>query len=363
MRAAQRRGTRQWRGAATTLVAAIALALSVTACTTANSSATPPGAPTDQASVSASGLPSWRDGAAKQAIVTFVSDVTREGTANYVAPAERIAVFDNDGTLWSEQPLYFQLIFMVDQVKAKAPAHPEWKRNPAFRALMAGDMATLGAQKKPLLQLLAAANSGMSVEDYDEQIDDWLASAQHPTLHRSYTSLVYQPQLELLAYLRANGFKTYIVSGGTTQFMRAWVERVYGIPPEQVIGTNEGVKYVSQNGQGQLVRQPTVDFVDDGPGKPVGIYRRIGRKPILAFGNSDGDLQMLEYTTSGNGPHLALLVHHDDAAREFAYDRKSKIGKLDRAWDAALARGWTVVSMQHDWAVIFPTLPPSNAMH
>ncbi|MCI3208101.1 MULTISPECIES: HAD family hydrolase [Pandoraea] len=335
-----------------------ALVISLTACTTASGpsapnplSATPP---TTSATKVVDALPSWRDTAAKQTIVRFVSEVTREGSPNYVAPVERIAVFDNDGTLWSEQPLYFQLIFMIDQVKAQAASHPEWKRNPAFRALMAGDTAALSAQKKPLLQLLAQANSGMSVEDYDKRIDAWLASARHPTLHRPYPSLVFQPQLELLAYLRENGFKTYIVSGGTTQFMRAWVERIYGVPPEQVVGTDEGVKYDSREAQGQLVRLPKIDFVDDGPGKPVGIYRRIGRKPILAFGNSDGDLQMLEYTTTGNGPHLALLVHHDDAVREFAYDRKSKIGTLDRAWDAAVARGWTIVSMRDDWATVFP---------
>ncbi|WP_157123168.1 HAD family hydrolase [Pandoraea vervacti] len=339
--------------------AAVVLAVSLAACgtppTSASSSATAPQHAQSVATTNA--LPSWRDGAAKQAIVRFVTDVTREGSPQFVPVAERIAVFDNDGTLWSEQPLYFQFVFMIDQVKAQAASHPEWKRNPAFRALMAGDTAALSAQKKPLLQLLAAANSGMDVEAYDKRIDAWLASAKHPTLHRPYTSLVFQPQLELLAYLRANGFKTYIVSGGTTQFMRAWVERVYGVPPEQVIGTDEGVKYESRDGQGRLIRQPKVDFVDDGPGKPVGIFRRIGRKPILAFGNSDGDLQMLEYTTTGKGPHLALLVHHDDAAREFAYDRQSKVGKLDRAWDTAVARGWTVVSMKDDWATVFPAAP------
>lgn len=345
----------RWRSTATCGLAAAVVALSFGACTTP---AAPPEASvapqTNPSAAVANALPSWRDGAARQSILRFVADVTREGATTYVPPAERVAVFDNDGTLWSEQPLPFQLIFMVDQVKANAAAHPEWKSNPAFAPLMAHDLAALSTQKQPLLQLLAAANSGMSVEDYDKRIDAWLASAQHPTLHRPYTSLVYQPQLELLTYLRANGFKTYIVSGGTTQFMRAWVERVYGVPPEQVIGTTEGLKYVANDGQGQLIRQPTLDFVDNGPGKPVGIYRRIGRKPILAVGNSDGDLQMLEYSTTGNGPHLAVLIHHDDAAREFAYDRQSKLAKLDRAWDVAVARGWTVVSMKDDWVTVFP---------
>jgi hypothetical protein len=243
---------------------------------------------------------------------------------------------------------------MLDQVKAAAPKHPEWKNNPAFKALVAKDYAALASQQKQLLQLLAVANSGMTVDDYDKTIRDWLASARHPKFNRPYTELVYQPQLELLAYLRANGFKTFIVSGGTIEFMRPWAEKAYGIPPEQVIGSSQLVQYQMHDGQAALVRLPKLDFVDDGPGKPVGIYRNIGRKPILAFGNSDGDLQMLQYTASGSGPHLALLVHHDDAVREFAYDRTSKIGKLDKAWDEAIADGWTVVSMKDDWQTIYP---------
>ncbi len=313
----------------------------------------------DQASgtapVAASGaLPSWRDGPAKQSITRFVADVTREGSPDFVPAADRIAVFDNDGTLWSEQPLYFQFVFLLDQVKAAAPSHPEWKNNPAFKALADKDYGTLASHQKELLQLVAIANSGMSVDDYDKTIREWLATARHPKFDRPYTELVYQPQLELLRYLRANGFKTFIVSGGTIEFMRPWAEKVYGIPPEQVIGSSQVVKYELVNGEPTLTRMPKLDFVDDGPGKPVGIYRNIGRKPILAFGNSDGDLQMLQYTAAGTGPHLALLVHHDDAAREFAYDRQSKIGKLDKAWDEAVADGWTVVSMKDDWQTIYP---------
>ncbi|SEB16676.1 HAD family hydrolase [Paraburkholderia sartisoli] len=302
----------------------------------------------------ATALPSWRDGAAKQSIVKFVGDVTREGSPTYVAPAARIAVFDNDGTLWSEQPLYFQFVFLLDQVKAAAPNHPEWKNNPAWKALVAKDHAALAGQQKALMELVGTANSGMTVDEYDATIRKWLATAQHPKFRRPYTELVYQPQLELLAYLRANGFRTFIVSGGTIEFMRPWAETVYGIPPEQVIGSSQLVQFETHDGQPVLVRMPKLDFVDDGPGKPVGIYRNIGRKPILAFGNSDGDLQMLQYTASGTGPHLALLVHHDDAAREFAYDRQSKVGKLDKAWDEAVADGWTVVSMKDDWATIYP---------
>jgi phosphoglycolate phosphatase-like HAD superfamily hydrolase len=323
----------------------VALALSVAACASQPPSAT---------AASADPLPSWQDGAAKRTIETFVADVTHEGSVAFVPRAQRIAVFDNDGTLWSEQPQYFQLIFMLDQVRAAAPNHPEWQGNPAFKALMANDRAALASQEKQLMQLVALANSGMTVDQYDTTIRNWLASARHPTLKRPYTDLIYQPQLELLAYLRANGFSTFIVSGGTTDFMRPWVGKAYGIPPEQVIGSSQVVQYQVVNGQPALVRQPKIDFIDDGPGKPVGIYRHIGRKPILAFGNSDGDLQMLQYTASGSGPHLALLVHHDDAGREFAYDRKSKIGTLDKAWDQALADGWTVVSMKDDWKTIYP---------
>ncbi len=337
-------------GVARVALIALGVALCAAGCTTpATTTAAPPAAVS-----AAAALPSWRDGRAKQTIQKFVADVTREGSPNYVPPAERIAVFDNDGTLWSEQPLYFQFAFMLDQVKAAAPKHPEWKNNPAFKALVAKDYGALAGLQKQVLQLVAVANSGMTVDEYDKTIRNWLATARHPKFNRPFTELVYQPQLELLAYLRANGFKTFIVSGGTIEFMRPWVEQAYGIPPEQVIGSSQVVQYQMHDGQGTLVRQPKIDFVDDGPGKPVGIYRSIGRKPILAFGNSDGDLQMLQYTASGSGPHLALLVHHDDAVREFAYDRTSKIGKLDKAWDEAIADGWTVVSMKDDWQTIYP---------
>jgi phosphoglycolate phosphatase-like HAD superfamily hydrolase len=308
----------------------------------------------NQANTQAPVLPSWRDTPARATIIGFVQGVTREGANTYVPPDERIAVFDNDGTLWSEQPLYFQFVFMLEQVKAAAAKHPEWQRNPAFRALMSHDQSAIASQQKEVMKLIAVANSGMSVDEYDRTIRAWLASATHPTLKRHYTELVYRPQLELLAYLRANGFKTFIVSGGTIEFMRVFAQQLYGVPPEQVIGSSQVVKYDMRDGQPTLVREPQLDFVDDGPGKPVGIYRNIGRKPVLAFGNSDGDLQMLEYTAAQAGPHLALLVHHDDAAREFAYDRQSKVGKLDRAWDEALAKGWTIVSMKDDWNVIYP---------
>ena len=346
------------------LCAALALAgLQLSGCTAPAG----PAAPAAQATVvqaqpaaqpAEQALPSWRDGAARQALLKFVADVTRPGSPTFVPPEARVAVFDNDGTLWSEQPLYFQFFFLLDQVRAAAPQHPEWRNNAAFKALMANDMNALMANQKQLLGLIATANSGMSVDEYDRTIRDWLSRARHPRFKRPYTELVYQPQLELLSYLRANGFKTYIVSGGTIDFMRPWSQQVYGIPPEQVIGSSQAVRYMVRDGKPVLVRDPKLDFIDDGPGKPVGIYRHIGRRPILAVGNSDGDLQMLEYTAGGDGPRMAVLVHHDDAEREFAYDRQSKVGKLDKALDAARSRGWTVVSMKQDWQQIYPAGKP-----
>ena len=342
-------------------IAALALAgLALAGCST---SATAPAArdaaaqsvqTAQSAQWAQSALPSWRDGAARQALLKFVADVTRPGSPGFVPPEERVAVFDNDGTLWSEQPLYFQFFFLLDQIRAAAPQHPEWRGNPAFKALMANDMQGLMRNEKALAALIARANSGMTVDEYDRTIRDWLAKSRHPKFNRPYTELVYQPQLELLSYLRANGFKTYIVSGGTIDFMRPWSQAIYGIPPEQVIGSSQAVRYQVRDGKPVLVRDPKLDFIDDGPGKPVGIYRHIGRRPILAVGNSDGDLQMLEYTTGGDGPRLAVLVHHDDAEREFAYDRQSKVGKLDKALDAARAKGWTVVSMKRDWQQVYP---------
>ena len=303
-------------------------------------------------------LPSWNDGTTKQAIMQFVSDVTTPSSKSFVPQEERIATFDNDGTLWAEQPLYFQFLFMLDQVKAAAPQHPEWKDNAAFQALVAKDqkkLAELG--QKPLLELMAQGNAGMSTDDYDKTIRDWLTTQRHPKFNRPYTELVYQPMLELLAYLRANGFKTFIVSGGSVEFMRPWAEKVYGIPPEQVVGTLGGTEFQIKNGQPLLIRTPKFDFIDDGPGKPVGIYRAIGRRPIAAFGNSDGDQQMLEYTAAGPGKRLMLLVHHTDEKREFAYDRKSHIGKLDRALDEARAKNWVVVDMKNDWKQVFTNSP------
>jgi phosphoglycolate phosphatase-like HAD superfamily hydrolase len=302
----------------------------------------------------ADSLPSWNDGRAKSRIVAFVKAVTDRDSRDYVPPAERVATFDNDGTLWSEQPLYFQFQFMIEQTKAAAPQHPEWKDNAAFKALAANDHKALAEMgPRPVLELLAVANSGMTVEAYDGTIREWLKTARHPRFKRPYTDLVYKPMLELLAYLRMNGFKTYIVSGGSIEFMRPWTQKVYGVPPEQVVGTISDTKFDMQGGKPVLLREPKFVFVDDGPGKPVGIYRAIGRRPLAAFGNSDGDLQMLQFTEAGPGRRLMLLVHHDDAQREFAYDRKSSVGRLDKAWDEAKAKKWVVVSMKNDWKRVF----------
>jgi phosphoglycolate phosphatase-like HAD superfamily hydrolase len=305
------------------------------------------------------GLPSWNEGAARRAIVEFVRAVTDEDSGDFVQARDRVAVFDNDGTLWCEQPLYFQAVFLLDQFKAAAPAHPEWKEKPAFAALTSGDrdaIAKVGL--KPVMELVAAANSGMTVAEYQQSIRGWLASARHPRFKRPYTGLVYKPMQELLAYLRDYGFKTYIVSGGGIEFMRGFAEDAYGIPPEQVVGSISEVKFEVRDGEPVLVRGPKVEFVDDGPGKPVGIYRAIGRRPLAAFGNSDGDLQMLQFTAAGEGRRLALIVHHDDAEREYAYDRASRIGQLDKALDEAKARGWVVVSMKGDWKQVFPFEDP-----
>ena len=300
-------------------------------------------------------LVSWNDGAAKQGIVAFVRAVTDRKGPDYVPPAERIAVFDNDGTLWVEQPLYVQAAFLLDQVRQAAPSHPEWQDNLAFQALQAKDaqrIAEIG--QKPILELLGQANSGMTVGEYDASIREWLAEARHPKFQRPYTELVYAPMQEVLTYLRAHGFKTFIVSGGSVEFMRPWAEQAYGIPPEQVIGSQQQVKFELRNGRPALVRERGLFFFDDGPGKPEAIYRFLGRWPRVAFGNSDGDLQMLQLTATGEGRRLMLLVRHDDAEREYAYDRQSRIGKLDKALDEAAAKGWIVVSMKKDWKRVFP---------
>jgi phosphoserine phosphatase len=303
-------------------------------------------------------LPSWKSGAARKAIVAFVDKVTGAGSAGFVPASERIATFDNDGTLWAEKPVPFQVLFAFDRVKALAPQHPEWRTKEPFASLLKGDMqAVAAAGEKGVLEIIAATHAGMTTDEFAGIVEEWIASARHPATGRLYTQMVYQPMLELLAYLRANGFKTFIVSGGGVEFMRPWTKRVYGIPPEQVIGSAGKLRLEAQDGKPVLIKMPEVELIDDKEGKPVAIQSRIGVRPIAAFGNSDGDLQMLEWTAAGDGARFALLVHHDDAKREFAYDRADKLQKLDKAWNEATARGWTVVSMKNDWATVFPHAP------
>jgi haloacid dehalogenase-like hydrolase len=304
-------------------------------------------------------LPSWNDTAPKKAIVAFVEKVTKKGSPDFVPPAERIATFDNDGTLWTEQPMYFQLLFALHRVGVLAPQHPEWKTKEPFASLLKGDVKGALAGGEPAIgQIVMATHAGMTTEEFEKTVKDWIATAKHPKSGKLLTEMVYQPMLELLAYLRANEFKTFIVSGGGLEFMRPWVEKTYGIPPEQVVGSSGKTKFELSDGGPVLLKLPEINFIDDGPGKPVGINQHIGRRPIAAFGNSDGDLQMLQWTAAGSGARFCLYVHHTDAEREFAYDRQSHIGKLDKGLDEAKAKGWTVVSMKDDWKSIFPSPKP-----
>lgn len=300
-------------------------------------------------------LPSWKDTAPRESIIAFVKSVTASNSPGFVPTPERIAVFDNDGTLWAEQPMYFQLAFTMDRVKAIASQHPEWKTKEPFASVLNGDVKGVAASgQKGLMELLSATHAGLTTEEFSHAVGNWIATAKHPTTRRAYTEMIYKPMLELLGYLRANGFKTFIVSGGGIEFMRPWAEKVYGIPPEQVVGSSGGLKFETRDGKPVLVKMPTVELIDDKEGKPVGIQRHIGRRPIAAFGNSDGDLEMLQWTAAGEGARLCAIIHHTDSKREWAYDRTSHIGKLDKALDEAAARRWTIVSMKDDWSTIFP---------
>jgi phosphoserine phosphatase len=307
------------------------------------------------AAVAADPLPSWNDGPAKQSIISFVEKVTKPGSPDFVPVPERIATFDNDGTLWCEQPLPVQLYFALDRVKALAPQHPEWKTQEPFASLLKGDLKTaLAGGDHALLELVMATHTGMTTVEFEQIVKDWISTAKHPKTGRLFTEMTYQPMLELLAYLRANSFKTFIVSGGGIEFMRPWAEQVYGIPPEQVVGSSVNTKFEMRDGKPVLVRLPELNFIDDKGGKPVGINQHIGRRPVMAFGNSDGDLQMLQYTGAGSGARFCLYVHHDDDVREYAYDRKDGLARLDQGLDEAAAKGWTVVSMKNDWKTVFP---------
>ncbi len=303
----------------------------------------------------ASPLPSWNDGPTKQAITSFVDKTTKQGSPDFIEPEKRIAVFDNDGTLWSEQPLYVQIAFMVDRIRDLAKDHPEWKNQQPFKAVLEGDVkALMSSGEKGLIELVGATHAGMSVDEFHDLVQQWLATAKHPQTGRLYTDMVYQPMVELLAYLREHGYKTFIVSGGGIEFMRPWVEKVYGIPPEQVIGSNIKTRYEMLNGTPRIVQLPEINFINDKAGKPVGINQHIGRRPVMAFGNSDGDLQMLQWTTAGKGPRLGAIVHHTDDVREVAYDRNSHFGRLDQALDMAPQEGWLLIDMKKDWKSVFP---------
>jgi len=307
---------------------------------------TPPDAP---------GLSSWNEGPAKASLTEFVARVTTPGSPDFVPAAQRIAVLDNDGTLWAEQPMYFQFFFVADRVKALAPQHPEWKDKEPFASVLRGDLkGALAGGEHAVAELVLATHSGVTTDEFDRIVRDWFAAARHPVTNRPFTEMVYQPMLELLAYLRAHDFKTFIVSGGGVEFMRAYAEAVYGIPPEQVIGSSGAQQLEMRDGVPVLVKIAKLDFYDDKQGKPVAIQKHIGRRPLAAFGNSDGDLQMLQWTHAGQGPRFCMFIHHTDAQREWAYDRASSIGKLDKGLDEAAAKGWTIVDMQRDWATIFP---------
>jgi hypothetical protein len=300
-------------------------------------------------------LPSWNDNKSKNTIIAFVKKVTKKGSPDFVPITKRIATFDNDGTLWAEQPMYFQLYFAIDRIKSLAPRHPKWQTEEPFASLLKGDMkGVLAGGMKSVGEIIMASHAGMTTEEFERIVIEWVTSAEHPLTKRPYTEMVYQPMLELLSYFRANDFKTFIVSGGGIEFMRPWAESIYGIPPEQVVGSSIKTEFQMDNGKPVLMRLAEVDFVDDKEGKPVGINTHIGRRPIVAFGNSDGDLQMLQYTAAGDGPRLMLFLHHTDSEREWAYDRNSSIGKLDKGLDEAREKDWTVVDMKQDWKAIYP---------
>jgi phosphoglycolate phosphatase-like HAD superfamily hydrolase len=303
-------------------------------------------------------LPSWNEGNTKQSILNFVERVTTPGRKDFIPQNERIATFDNDGTLWAEKPIYVQIYFILDRLKALAPQHPEWATNEPFSSALKGDIQAILAGGEPAIaELVMATHAGMTTDEFEKKVLNWIKTAKHPTTGRLFTEMVYQPMLEVIKYLQDSGFKTYIISGGGIEFMRPWTSKVYGIPPEQVVGSSIKTKFEWQEGKPVLMRLPKINFIDDGDGKPVGINEHIGKRPIAAFGNSDGDLAMLQWTTIAAGPRLGLIVHHTDAKREWAYDRDSSVGKLDKALNEAPQRGWTVVNMKTDWKVIFPQKP------
>ncbi len=300
-------------------------------------------------------LPSWNDGTSKEAIMSFVTEASSEGAAGYILPENRIAVFDNDGTLWSEQPYYFQLQYAIDFIKENSPEHPEWSSSENVQHILDGDLQSFfEGGEHALLEVVMLSHSGMTSDEFSESVRKWLATAQHPKTGQPYNQMIFQPMLELLDYLRANDFKTFIVSGGGIDFLRVWGEEAYGIPPYQVVGSSIKAKYDASGDEPVIIKVPEINFIDDKEGKPVGIHQHIGKRPVMAVGNSDGDYAMLQYATTGQGPRLGVLIHHTDSIREYAYDRQSAIGNLVRGLDDASANGWLIVDMAEDWVHVYP---------
>lgn len=330
------------------------LLVSLSACKKEMTKENDVNAATDTIAVEAP-LASWNDGQNKQTIIDYVKDVTTEGSTNFIPVADRIATFDNDGTLWSEQPVYFQLFFVMDRIKTLSKDHPEWKNKQPYKAVLENNMPELMKQgKKGLIELLMTTHAGMSSDQFEATVKDWMATAKHPTKNKPYNQLVFQPMLELINYLKANQFKVFIVSGGGIEFMRPWAEETYGIPKEQIIGSSLKEQFDNTNGTATVNKLPELDFNDDKEGKPVAINKFIGRKPVIAIGNSDGDLQMLQYAASNSLKNLEIYVHHTDSIREWSYDRKSPIGTFDKGWDEAKQKGWLVIDMKNDWKIIYP---------
>lgn len=300
-------------------------------------------------------LPSWNDGYVKKGLIDYITAATKDGGSGFIPSADRIAVFDNDGTLWSEQPLYFQFMFVLDKIKQMAPQHPEWKIKEPLKSVLAGNLkGALASDEKGLLEMVALTSTGMNSDQYDKSVKEWTDTARHPITKKKYTEMIFQPMLELMQYLRTNGFQTFIVSGGEISFMRAWAEKIYGISPQQVVGTVMKSKYLVKNDTPFIIRMPALSLMDDGPGKPIGIYEHIGKKPVFAAGNSDGDYQMLQWTSTNTQPHMEIIVHHTDSTREYAYDSTSHIGTLKKGIDDAPRYGWVLVDMKRDWNKIYP---------
>ena len=333
----------------------LVILVSVLICACSPQKEEPAGSEVSNAIAQEDPLPSWIDGATKDAIISFVDEASNEGTPGFIPPDSRIAVFDNDGTLWSEQPYYFQLQYAIDFIKENSADHPEWSESESIRHILNDDLQSFfGGGEHALLEAIMVSHAGMSAEEFSKSVQEWLATARHPKTGQPYDQMIYQPMLELLNYLRSKNFTTFIVSGGGIDFMRVWAEEAYDIPPYHIVGSSIKAKYDTSGGKPAIIKIPEMNFIDDKEGKPVGIHQHIGMRPVFAVGNSDGDYAMLEYTTTGQGPRLGVLIHHTDSVREFAYDRTSSVGQLERGLDNASANGWVIVDMSDDWSRVYP---------